>query len=131
MTVFLQEKTLQHRSKTCKFKQCSQHKRYHRKPPLPQKALVCCGKTFTKSASLKRHVARTHAVMQVIECEKCKKTFRHTDNYLQHKKSHTKKPRVNKKMNNKRFVCEHCNAKFNRKSSIRLHFTAQRCVIHK
>lgn len=96
--------------------------------------LKCCGQTFSRKSSLKRHVQRQHSarIDSSIKCTHCGKAFRHQDNYLQHKKIHMKKKKKRRMQTLKKiFICEYCQTKFKYKPNILRHFLANRCVIHK
>jgi uncharacterized Zn-finger protein len=55
---------------------------------------VCdhCGKEFTRSDNLRRHIKRVHTGEKLFACETCDKSFATADVLKRHKKIHQRKP---------------------------------------
>ncbi len=55
---------------------------------------VCdhCGKEFTRSNNLRRHIKRVHTGEKLFACETCDKSFATADVLKRHKKIHQRKP---------------------------------------
>jgi uncharacterized Zn-finger protein len=64
-----------------------------------------CGKTFTRSDNLKRHVQSYHSGEKCFPCDKCDKTFATKDKLNRRKKVHCKE---------KVYECSKCHKKFDR-----------------
>ena len=64
-----------------------------------------CGKEFTRSHDLKRHVQSLHSGVKEFTCDKCEKSFATRDTLRRHKRIHE----------DKTFECHKCHKKFDRK----------------
>ena len=64
-----------------------------------------CGKEFTRSYDLRRHVRRVHTSKRPHVCSSCSKSFATADKLRRHEKIHQEKT----------FECQRCHKKFNRK----------------
>ena len=76
-------------------------------PPLTKPDHCCdqCGKEFTRSYDLRRHVRRAHTGEQPHVCSSCIKGFATVDKLRRHEKVHQEKA----------FECQRCRKKFSRK----------------
>ena len=64
-----------------------------------------CGKRFTRSTTLRRHIQTLHSDEKQFTCDKCQKSFATRDKLKRHEKIHEKK----------NFECQRCHKKFSRK----------------
>ena len=64
-----------------------------------------CGKEFTRSHDLKRHVQSLHSGVKEFTCDKCEISFATRDALRRHKRIHE----------DKTFECHKCHKKFDRK----------------
>ena len=64
-----------------------------------------CGKGFSRSHDLKRHVQSLHSGENLFTCDKCQKAFATRDKLRRHKRIHEEKT----------LECQGCHKKFSRK----------------
>ena len=80
--------------------------------PNPDLTCSACGRVFTQSVNLKRHVRRVHTKDLPYTCEICHKCFASTDMLQRHKKTHNK---------GKVHECSKCGKTFSRKDNLTRH----------
>ena len=80
--------------------------------PNPDLTCSACGRVFTQSVNLKRHVRRVHTKDSPYTCEICHKCFASTDMLQRHKKTHNKE---------KVHECSKCGKTFSRKDNLTRH----------
>ena len=74
-------------------------------PNKPDHCCNQCGKVFTRSYDLKRHIRRVHTAERPHVCSSCSKSFATADKLRRHEKIHEEK----------NFECQKCHKKFSRK----------------
>ena len=74
-------------------------------PTKPDHCCDQCGKEFTRSYDLRRHVRRVHTSERPQVCSSCSKSFATADKLRRHEKIHQEKT----------FECQKCHKKFSRK----------------
>ena len=80
-----------------------------------------CGKEFTRSHDLKRHVQSLHSSVKEFTCDKCEKSFATRDTLRRHKRIHE----------DKTFECHKCHKKFGRKVCFVCSFKFELLMLYK
>ena len=80
-----------------------------------------CGKEFTRSHDLKRHVQSLHSGVKEFTCDKCEKSFATRDTLGRHKRIHE----------DKTFECHKCHKKFGRKVCFVCSFKFELLMLYK
>ena len=85
---------------------------------------VCdqCGKRFTCSHDLKRHVQSVHSGVKEFTCDKCEKSLATRDILRHHKRIHEQK---------RTYECHKCYKKFDRKVCFVYFFKFELLMLHK